>query len=74
MKIRAEVDLRNEKITYKIREAETKKIPYMLVIGEREKTNRNVSVRRHGKGDLGVFDLESFIARIKFEIETKLVD
>jgi threonyl-tRNA synthetase len=74
MKIRAEVDLRNEKITYKIREAETKKIPYMLVIGEREKTNRNVSVRRHGKGDLGVFDLESFIARIKFEIETKSVD
>jgi threonyl-tRNA synthetase len=74
MKIRAEVDLRNEKITYKIREAETKKISYMLVIGEREKTNRNVSVRRHGKGDLGVFDLESFIARIKFEIETKSVD
>jgi threonyl-tRNA synthetase len=74
MKIRAEVDLRNEKITYKIREAETKKIPYMLVIGEREKTNRNVSVRRHGKGDLGVFDLESFIARVKFEIETKSVD
>jgi threonyl-tRNA synthetase len=74
MKIRTEVDLRNEKITYKIREAETKKIPYMLVIGEREKTNRNVSVRRHGKGDLGVFDLESFIARVKFEIETKSVD
>ncbi len=74
MKIRAEVDLRNEKITYKIREAETKKIPYMLVIGEREKINRNVSVRRHGKGDLGVFDLESFISRIKFEIETKSVD
>ncbi|CUU08645.1 threonyl-tRNA synthetase [Candidatus Thermokryptus mobilis] len=74
MKVRAEIDLRNEKITYKIREAETKKIPYMLVIGEREKTNRNVSVRRHGKGDLGVFDLESFISRIKFEIETKTVD
>jgi len=74
LKIRAEVDLRNEKITYKIREAETKKIPYMLVIGEKEKTGKTVSVRRHGKGDLGVFDLESFISRIKFEIETKAVE
>ncbi|MEN3038962.1 MAG: threonine--tRNA ligase, partial [Candidatus Kryptonium sp.] len=73
-KIRAEIDLRNEKINYKIREAETKKIPYMLVIGEREKINQTVSVRRHGKGDLGAFDLESFISRIKFEIESKAVE
>ncbi|MCS7228683.1 MAG: threonine--tRNA ligase [Candidatus Kryptonium sp.] len=73
-KIRAEIDLRNEKINYKIREAETKKIPYMLVIGEREKVNQTVSVRRHGKGDLGAFDLESFISRIKFEIESKAVE
>ncbi len=74
LKIRAEVDTRNEKITYKIREAETQKIPYMLIVGEKEKTSRTVSVRRHGKGDLGVFDLESFISRIKFEIETKAVE
>jgi threonyl-tRNA synthetase len=74
LKIRAEVDLRNEKITYKIREAETKKIPYMLIIGEREKTNGTVSVRKHGKGDLGVSDLESFISRVKLEIETKAVE
>ncbi len=74
LKIRAEVDTRNEKITYKIREAETKKIPYMLVVGEKEKTSGTVSVRKHGKGDLGVFDLESFISRIKFEIETKAVE
>ena len=73
-KIRAEIDLRNEKITYKIREAETKKIPYMLIIGEKERTSGTVSIRRHGKGDLGVFDLESFISRIKFEIESKVVE
>ncbi len=74
LKIRAEVDLRNEKITYKIREAETKKIPYMLIVGEKEKVSGKVSVRRHGKGDLGVFDLESLIAKVKFEIETKAVE
>ncbi|CUS95984.1 threonyl-tRNA synthetase [Candidatus Kryptobacter tengchongensis] len=74
LKIRAEIDLRNEKITYKIREAETKKIPYMLIIGEKEKTSGTVSVRKHGKGDLGVFDLESFISQVKFEIETKAVE
>ena len=74
LKIRAEIDLRNEKITYKIREAETKKIPYMLIIGEKERTSRTVSVRKHGKGDLGVFDLESFISQVKFEIETKAVE
>jgi len=73
-KIRAEIDLRNEKITYKIREAETKKIPYMLIIGEKERTSGTVSIRRHGKGELGVFDLESFISRIKFEIESKVVE
>jgi len=73
-KIRAEIDLRNEKITCKIREAETKKIPYMLIIGEKERTSGTVSIRRHGKGDLGVFDLESFISRIKFEIESKVVE
>ncbi len=73
-KIRTEIDLRNEKITYKIREAETKKIPYMLIIGEKERTSGTVSIRRHGKGDLGVFDLESFISRIKFEIESKVVE
>lgn len=74
LKIRAELDLRNEKITYKIREAETQKIPYMLIIGEKERTSGTVSVRKHGKGDLGVFDLESFISRIKFEIESKVVE
>ncbi len=74
LKIRAEVDLRNEKITYKIREAEMKKIPYMLIVGEKEKTGRTVSVRKHGKGDLGVSDLESFISKVKLEIETKAVE
>ncbi len=72
--IRAELDSRNEKITYKIREAETKKIPYMLIVGEKERASGTISVRRHGKGDLGVFDLESFISKIKFEIESKAVE
>ncbi|MCL2688902.1 MAG: threonine--tRNA ligase [Chitinispirillia bacterium] len=51
--IRAEIDERNEKVGYKIREAETSKIPFMLVVGEKERDSNTVSVRQHSKGDLG---------------------
>lgn len=62
--IRAEVDYRNEKIGYKIREAQMQKIPYMLVIGDKEVENREVSVRKRGAGDLGAQSLDHFIEEI----------
>lgn len=58
--IRGTVDDRDEKIGRKIRDAEVSKIPYMLIVGEKEATGRQVSVRKHGTGDLGSFDLTAF--------------
>jgi len=72
--VRVESDLRNEKLGYKIREAQLEKIPYMLVIGEQESANGTVSVRRRGEGDLGAQSLEDFVARITGEIASKRVD
>lgn len=63
--IRAEADVRNEKIGYKIRQAEVEKIPYMLVVGQKEVENNLVSVRRKGKGNLGTLSIEEFIDRLK---------
>lgn len=62
---RAEADWRNEKIGYKIREAQMDKIPYMLVIGDREAQSGAVSVRSRSGGDLGVMPLDEFVARRK---------
>ncbi|NUM81441.1 threonine--tRNA ligase [bacterium] len=73
-KIRSSVDARNEKIGYKIREAEMKKIPYILVIGDKEVADTKVAVRRHGKGDQGAVTLENFIKDIREKIETKSQD
>ena len=69
--IRAEVDTRAEKIGYKIREAQTAKIPYMLVVGQKEEEENTVSVRSRADGDEGARSLDSFIADILKEIETK---
>ncbi len=69
--MRVEVDDRNEKIGYKIREAQLAKIPYMLVIGDREAENGEVSVRARGVGDLGAMSLEAFRERALREIVTK---
>src|SRR5437762_2022994 len=69
--IRAEIDERNEKIGKKIRDTELMKIPYMLVIGEKEMHEQKVSVRRQGKGDLGSKLVEEFIDQIKGEIEKR---
>ena len=66
--IRAEIDLRSEKIGYKIREAQGQKIPYMLVVGQKEQADGTVSVRSRSKGDEGAEDLNVFIANIKAEI------
>jgi threonyl-tRNA synthetase len=62
--VRAEFDDRNEKIGYKIRDWELKKVPYMLVVGEKEKSSNTVSVRQHKKGDLGAMSREAFIAKV----------
>ncbi len=69
--IRVELDKRNEKIGYKIREWENQKVPYMLIVGEKETQNNSVSVRKHKKGDLGSFDLNQFLQLILDEIKTK---
>lgn len=69
--LRVSVDERNEKIGFKIREAETKKIPYMLIVGKEEVTNNAVAVRQRKKGDLGKFNLDEFVSKISKEIEEK---
>ena len=66
--IRVELDIRNEKIGKKIREAEVNKIPYMVIIGKKEKESREVSVREHKKGDIGNFTIENFIVMLKEKI------
>jgi len=69
--IRAEVDDRNEKIGKKIRDTELAKVPYMLVIGEKEMNEGKVAVRRQGKGDLGVKSIDEFIEGAKLEISSR---
>jgi len=69
--IRAEVDDRNEKIGKKIRDTELMRVPYMLVVGEKEMNENKVAVRRQGKGDLGVRGVEEFVGEIKIEIEER---
>jgi threonyl-tRNA synthetase len=66
--IRVEVDDRSDKIGKKIRDTELARVPYMLVIGEKEMNDNKVAVRRQGKGDLGVKGIEEFIAEIRKEI------
>ncbi|MGI6752418.1 MAG: threonine--tRNA ligase [Anaerovoracaceae bacterium] len=69
--LRIEVDGRNEKIGFKIREARNQRSPYILVIGEKEMENRNISVRSSKEGELGEMDIEGFILKLKEEIEVK---
>ena len=71
--IRAEVDTRNEKLGFKIRDAEMHKVPYMAVIGGREAEAGKVSLRRRKEGDLGALTLDETIARLKDEIQRKVV-
>ena len=69
--IRVEFDERSEKVGFKIRDWEMKKIPYMIIIGEKEASSGKISVRKHKKGDLGSFELGEFINNINNEIKTK---
>ena len=70
--IRGLFDDRNEKIGKKIRDAETQKIPFMLIIGEQEANEGTVSVRKHGEGDVGKFKLDDFINYFKEQLTVKL--
>ena len=69
--LRVESDLRSEKVGYKIREAQVQKIPYMLVVGDREAADGTVSVRSRKDGDLGVMSLEDFLSRALLEVAEK---
>ena len=70
--IRAEVDDRNEKIGKKIRDTELQKVPYMLVIGEKEVAEQKISVRLQGKGDAGAKEIDDFIKELTEEIKNRL--
>ena len=70
--IRVELDTRSEKIGYKIREAQQAKIPYMLVVGQKEEEDGTVAVRSRAAGDEGTKSLDAFISDIQKEIETKV--
>jgi threonyl-tRNA synthetase len=69
--IRVESDIRNEKIGYKIRETQMQKVPYMIIVGDKEMNEGNVSVRSRKDGDIGTMSLSDFISKIKDEINTK---
>ncbi len=73
MGVRAELDDRNEKIGYRIREAQVEKIPYMLVAGDRELEEGKVSVRSRKQGDMGSFEVDEFCRMIKEEIDEKRI-
>ena len=70
---RVESDLRNEKIGKKIREATLEKVPYMLVVGDRDMENKTVSVRTRGGEDLGAMPLDAFAAMLKEEVDNKVI-
>lgn len=70
--IRTELDDRNEKIGYKIREAQLEKVPYMLIIGNKEMENEEVGVRSHKDGDIGAMKLNEFVDKIKNEVDNKI--
>ncbi len=72
--IRAESDLRNEKIGYKIREARLEKIPYMVIIGDKEAEQGTLSVRSRKDGELGALCLQNFISRLQDEINNKIIN
>lgn len=70
--IRALIDDRSEKTGRKIRDAEVKKIPYMIIVGENEEGNGTVSVRKHGEGDKGTYTIEDFISLMQEEIKSTI--
>jgi threonyl-tRNA synthetase len=71
--IRAEADMRDDKIGFKIREAQLQKIPYMLVVGDKEVSSGSVSVRHRQRGDTGPQKFEDFLKSLRIEIEEKAI-
>ena len=71
--IRVELDARQEKIGYKIREAQLEKVPYMLILGEKEAEAKNLGVRTRKDGDIGVFEFNDFLNKIQEEISSKKI-
>jgi len=71
--IRVAVDDRSEKVGYKIREAEARKIPYMCIVGDKEKNNQTISVRKRKEGDIGEIYLKKFIEKIQDEIKRRII-
>ena len=69
--LRVHVDSRAEKVGSKIRDAETSKIPYMVIVGSQEEDDGTVSVRRHKMGDIGTFALNEFLNRVQKEVENR---
>ena len=63
--LRVEVDSRSEKIGYKIREAQLSKVPYMLIVGDKEQESNTVGVRSRGEGDIGAMTVEEFLNKAK---------
>ena len=72
--IRVEVDFRNEKIGYKLREARNERVTYIGVIGEKEEASNTLSLRHNVRGDLGVMSVDDFIEQLVSEIENKESD
>jgi threonyl-tRNA synthetase len=70
--IRGIFDNRDEKIGRKIRDAEVKKIPYMVIVGEKEQEQKKVSIRKHGEGDIGSMSVSEFVEMFKNEIKSSL--
>lgn len=70
--IRCEVDARNEKIGYKIREAQLEKVPYMIVVGDKESENGSISLRSRKDGDLGTMSFDEFLKKVEKEISEKI--
>ena len=66
--IRALIDNRSEKTGRKIRDAEVQKIPFMIIVGEKEEMDGTVSIRKHGEGDLGTYSIEEFVSLVQEEI------
>lgn len=72
--LRVEVDSRNEKVGYKIRDAQVQKVPYMLVVGEKEVASGALSVRSRSRGDLGSMAVSEFVERIRAEVDAKALE
>jgi threonyl-tRNA synthetase len=68
--LRSSVDFRNEKISKKVRDAELKKVPYMLIVGDNEISSNTISVRKKTKGDIGKMSVNDFLSSIKTDLST----